>query len=141
MYEVKPHLTIGFHGCERSVRDHLLMNPEENKISQKPFDWLGHGLYFWENNYERALEWATNKMRHGKIKQPAVLGAVLSLGYCCDFLEKRFIDLLPYYFNLFKIATEFSGKKLPRNKDLNDDIHKDKLLRELDCATIEFMHS
>jgi hypothetical protein len=54
MYDVKPNLIIGFHGCEVSVRDALLKNPNEIKISQKPFDWLGHGLYFWENNYERA---------------------------------------------------------------------------------------
>ena len=57
MYDVKPNLIIGFHGCEASVRDSLLKNPNEIKISQKPFDWLGHGLYFWENNYERALQW------------------------------------------------------------------------------------
>ena len=61
MYDVKPNLLIGFHGCERGVRDQLLMNPNDYKISQKPFDWLGHGLYFWENNYDRALEWATEK--------------------------------------------------------------------------------
>jgi hypothetical protein len=56
MYDVKPNLIIAFHGCEVSVRDVLLENPNEIKISQKPFDWLGHGLYFWENNYERALQ-------------------------------------------------------------------------------------
>src|SRR5579871_2976738 len=80
MYNVKPNLIIGFHGCERSVRDLLLMNPNDYKISQKPFDWLGHGLYFWENNYDRALEWATDKKQRGKIAEPAVIGAVLSLG-------------------------------------------------------------
>jgi hypothetical protein len=63
MYDVKSNLVIGFHGCERRVRDQLLMNPNDYKISQKPFDWLGHGLYFWENNYDRALEWATDKKR------------------------------------------------------------------------------
>jgi hypothetical protein len=56
MYDVKPNLLIGFHGCDRMVRDQLLMNPNDYRISRKPYDWLGHGLYFWENNYDRALE-------------------------------------------------------------------------------------
>ena len=32
------------------------------------------------------------------------------------------------------------GKKLPVNRDLPRDQHKDKILRELDCAVIEYMH-
>ena len=85
MYDIKPNLIIGFHGCEASVRDALLNNPNEIKISKKPFDWLGHGMYFWENNYERALQWAKDKKSRGAIKEPAVIGAVLYLGVCCDF--------------------------------------------------------
>ena len=56
---------------------HYWMNPKDYKISQKPYDWLGHGLYFWENNYDRALDWATQKKHRGGIKEPAVVGAVL----------------------------------------------------------------
>ncbi|HEY4063541.1 MAG TPA: hypothetical protein VGM30_16655 [Puia sp.] len=141
MYDVKPNLIIGFHGCERSVRDQLLMNPNDYKISQKPFDWLGHGLYFWENNYEGALEWATDKKQRGGIKEPAVIGAVLFLGHCCDFLDKRYIKLLASYFDNMKSKYELLGKILPQNKDVRQDTHKDKILRHLDCAAIEFMHS
>ena len=86
MYDIKPNLIISFHGCEASVRDALLNNPNEIKISRKPFDWLGHGMYFWENNYERALQWAQDKKSRGAISEPAVIGAVLYLGVCCDFL-------------------------------------------------------
>jgi hypothetical protein len=32
------------------------------------------------------------------------------------------------------------GQDLPENRDLPHDRHKDKILRELDCAVIEFMH-
>ena len=141
MYEVKPNLVIGFHGCDRSVRDSLLMNPKDYQISQKPFDWLGHGLYFWENNYDRAFEWATQKKYRGGIKEPAVVGAVLSLGHCCDFLDKRFIETLAFYFSYMKPWYMVLGKQLPQNKDLTDDFFKDKLLRNLDCAAIEYMHA
>ena len=40
------------------------------------------------------MEWATDKKKRGGIVEPSVVGAVLSLGYCCDFLDKRYIKQL-----------------------------------------------
>jgi len=140
MYDVKPNLIIGFHGCEASVRDALLYNPNEIKISKEPFDWLGHGMYFWENNYERALQWAQDKIRRGTIEEPAVIGAVLYLGVCCDFLDRKYIQLLAQSFAAMEERYSESGKLLPSNKDLPNDPHKDKIMRHLDCAAIQFMH-
>lgn len=141
MYDVKSNLIIGFHGCDRNVRDALLMNPNDYKISRKPFDWLGHGLYFWENNYERALQWATEKKERGKIKEPAVIGAVLQLGYCCDFLEQKYTRFLAEYYGAMKALHKLVGKALPKNNDQSHDVHKNKILRHLDCAAIEFMQA
>jgi hypothetical protein len=50
MYNSKPGLLIGFRGCEVTTRDALLANPDIIRKSEKPYDWLGHGMYFWENN-------------------------------------------------------------------------------------------
>lgn len=141
MYSRRPNLVIGFHGCDKSIRDTLVRNPQIIKISEKPHDWLGHGIYFWENNLARAREWAIQKAKQGRIKEPAVVGAVIDLGYCCDFLDSGHIELLKnYYYAMEKIYKEI-GKPLPVNKDLARDEHKDKLLRELDCAVIEYMHA
>jgi hypothetical protein len=140
MYDVKPNLVIGFHGCDANVRDLLLKDPNKIVISREPYDWLGHGLYFWENNFERALQWAEDKKRRGKIINPAVIGAVLHLGYCCDFLEARFIRMIESYYHLMAAICRDNGKQIPKNEDLTYDKHKDKLLRNLDCSTIEFMH-
>ena len=35
---------------------------------------------------------------------------------------------------------ELAGKNLPENKDLPKDQFHDKILRELDCAVIEYLH-
>ncbi|WP_153800958.1 hypothetical protein [Foetidibacter luteolus] len=140
MYDVKPNLVIGFHGCDLSVRNALVNNPDEVRTSKQPYDWLGHGMYFWENNYERALHWATEKSKRGAPGKPSVVGAVLSLGYCCDFLDSKYISILQSYFTLMAAVYKAAGKKLPYNKDIPQDKHKDKILRELDCASIEFMH-
>lgn len=140
MYDVKPNLVIGFHGCDANVRDLLLKDPNKIVISRQPYDWLGHGLYFWENNFERALQWAEDKKRRGKIINPAVIGAVLHLGYCCDFLEAKFIRMIERYYRSMVAFCRDNGKEIPKNEDLTYDKHKDKLLRNLDCSTIEFMH-
>ena len=140
MYDVKPNLIIGFHGCDASVRDLLLKDPNRIVISREPYDWLGHGLYFWENNFERALQWTEDKKRRGKVINPAVIGAVLQLGYCCDFLEARFIRMIESYYHLMAAVCRDNGKQIPKNEDITYDKHKDKLLRNLDCSTIEFMH-
>jgi hypothetical protein len=126
---------IGFHGCDVSVRDQLLKNSDHIEKSEKPYDWLGHGMYFWENNLERARQWAKDKEDRGEIKEAAVIGAVLHLGNCCDFLDSSYIDLIAVYYDLMKINYQALGKPLPQNKNVKRDLYKDKLLRELDCRT------
>lgn len=58
MYSKPPHLTIGFHGCDQSVFDEIIKNNGKLRPSQNSYDWLGHGVYFWENNLDRAWEFA-----------------------------------------------------------------------------------
>jgi hypothetical protein len=140
MYNSRPGLLIGFHGCEASTRDKLLKIPDTIEKSNKPYDWLGHGMYFWENNADRALQWAKDKKKRGEINTPAIIGATLDLGYCCDFTDSRFISMIKTYHSLLALTYKEAGKELPKNKDLKIDKYKDKILRELDCKVIEFMH-
>lgn len=141
LYSASPNLIIGFHGCDEETRDKLLTNPNEIKISKQPHDWLGNGMYFWENNYERALQWAKDKQKRNEIKKPAAIGAVLQLNYCCDFLDSEYINTLKYYYSVMKTLYSNAGQPLPANRDLSSDKHKDKIFRELDCSVIEFMHA
>jgi len=140
MYDFRPNIIIGFHGCDLDIRNKLVNNPDNIEISKKPYDWLGHGMYFWENNYTRAMEWAAKRAAEGKIKTPAVLGAILQLGQCCDFLDSKFTNLINSYYLLMESEYAKAGKPLPKNIDSSDDPYEDKLVRKLDCATIEHMH-
>lgn len=141
LYSANPNLVIGFHGCDEETRNKLLTNPNLIEISKEKYDWLGNGMYFWENNYERALQWAKDKQKRKALKKPAVTGAVLQLNYCCDFLDTEYINVLSHYYNLMETLYNNAGKPLPTNKDLPSDNYKDKILRELDCSVIEFMHA
>lgn len=60
MYPAKPGLLIGFHGCEEAVRNDVIAGVRTLNPSQNKYDWLGNGIYFWENNYERALDFVRN---------------------------------------------------------------------------------
>jgi len=141
MYDFRPNLIIGFHGCDDEVKQKLINSSSSIQISQKPYDWLGHGMYFWENNQDRAMEWAVVKEKRGEIKTPSVVGAVLQLGYCCDLLDSRYVRLLKDYYALMVDSYKAMGQNLPENKDLKGDSHKDKILRVLDCRVIEYMHN
>ncbi len=140
MYSSRSNILIGFHGCDESARDELLTKPKNVKISEKPFDWLGHGFYVWENNYDRALEWAKDKQKRGKIKKASVVGVVFTLDYCLDLIDSEFIKMLSIYYRLMEKDFSYIGKDLPKNKDVKEDEHKDLLIRELDCAVIQYLH-
>jgi hypothetical protein len=140
IYRNRPNLTIGFHGCDETVRNELINNPNSIKKSQETYDWLGNGFYVWENNYERALQWAKDKKRRGTLETPAVLGVVYLLEYCLDFTDSEFVGIVSEYYELFKSELKVRGKSLPMNKNLPNDSYHDLILRELDCAVIEYLH-
>src|SRR5687768_4027338 len=94
IYSAEPGLIIGFHGCEKSVRDKVIADQTMLRASTNRYDWLGQGIYFWQNNYERALDFAIAPPGKQKFLQPAVLGAVLELGHCLDLMDKKWIDLV-----------------------------------------------
>ena len=139
MYHIRPNLIVGFHGCDEAVCNALLNNPNRIRISRERYDWLGNGMYFWENNYQRALDWANEKYQRGKIAHPAVIGAVIDLGYCCDFLNAEHIQMFRRSYERLAAHHKRIGRELYRNRDAVWDRHKNKILRELDCLVIENM--
>jgi hypothetical protein len=80
------------------------------------------------------------KKARGTLKTPSVVGVVYQLKYCLDFSDAKFISILSQYFALFKDDLEIAGKELPHNKNLPKDKYEDLILRELDCAVIEYLH-
>jgi len=139
MCDVRQRLVIGYHGCDESVRDALLNDPGNIRISKEKFDWLGQGMYFWENDCVRAMEWAKEKQRRGKIEKPAVIGAVLDLGHCCDFLNAEDLHRIRSFFKILVNSVGGVEEKIPENKDAPGDKSGNKVLRMRDCYVIESM--
>lgn len=143
MYSVLPHFVLGFHGCDRTVAEKVFSGKTELKLSDNDYDWLGNGVYFWENNPERALAFAQRikqypKISRGKIETPAVVGAIIDLGHCFNLLDSKFIQLLKVGYNIVSENIRQSGETMPQNTAI--DKNGDVLKRCLDCAVIEAVH-
>jgi len=103
---------------------------------------LGHGVYFWENSPSRALEFAEYLQQNpqkskGNIVEPAVIGAVIHLGFCFDLLDYGNLQLLKEGYNSLLAYNNISD--LPQNKEVKG--LEGLLLRELDCAVVETIHT
>jgi hypothetical protein len=136
MYSTRSGLILGFHGCDESVAMKVLTGEVRLKFSVNSYDWLGHGAYFWENSPSRAMEFAFALHSGGKIEKPAVIGAVIDLGYCLDLLDYDNLQLLKTGFNTMELTADKSD--FPENRAIGGI--GDLLLRDLDCAVIEALH-
>lgn len=144
MYSKRAGLILAFHGCDRTVRDKVVLGEEHLLGSDNDYDWLGHGIYFWEHSPERALDYAVllkdnpHRNKRNPIKDPAVLGAVIDLGLCLDLLESKSLKILKHTYETFKYTQEVAELSIPTNRPIAGS--KDLLIRELDCAVIQFLH-
>lgn len=137
-------IVLAYHGCDRSTAKEVIEGKKDLKISQNAYDWLGEGIYFWENSPRRALRWAEFLKSHprrtgSKIKDPAVVGAVIELGNCLDLTDQASLDLLKEMYKPFNDTMFAAGLPMPENKGSSED-DQDLLLRYLDCAVINFSH-
>ena len=134
MYRKLPNLVLGFHGCKREIYEKVVLGGEHLKASSNVYDWLGHGIYFWEQNYQRAYEWAYH--RYGNDAE--VIGAVIDLGNCLNMTDSASSEILRQGYVLLKFRCETIKTELPQN--IPSSKTKDVLLRNLDCAVIQQIH-
>lgn len=141
IYSSDQGLVLGFHGCEQSIRDQIISGQLMMKASHNKYDWLGSGMYFWQNNHERAMDFAKTSPGKKKIQFPAVLGAVFNLGHCLDLTDKYYIEHVRESYLVLMDTSIKANTPLPKNSPApgSPNLH-DKILRELDCRVIETLH-
>jgi hypothetical protein len=132
----QPFEIIGYHSCDREIGLRVLNGETHLLPSDNDWDWLGGGIYFWEQNPKRALDYAKevaegSQFNKGKIKTPFVLGAIIQLGNCLNLVESESLEILEAaYSGLEKMHTE-TNTPLSTNKGNN---------RKLDCDVIRYIH-
>jgi hypothetical protein len=132
----QPYQITGFHGCDKSIGLKVLNGEENLKLSTNKWDWLADGIYFWEQNPYRALDYAIDcangaQVHKGKIKTPFVIGANIALGNCLNLVEPRAVEAVEKAYADLKLVYENLGQELPKN---NNNV------RLLDCAVIRMLH-
>lgn len=134
MHQLAASFVLGYHGCEKAVGERILRG-EPFKQSNNDYDWLGPGIYFWEANPLRGLDFAreARKRRSSNIKQPFVIGAVISLGLCLDLSTSAGVEQVRTAYRSLAQSAAAGRVELPRNAP-------DGLMRRLDCAVIQMVH-
>jgi len=122
--------------------ENILAGRSALEPSENDYDWLGPGIYFWESDPKRALEWAQYKVAKKESDAPFVLGAVIDLGNCLDLMARNDLELVKSAYELLKTAHDTDPKlgPLPKNGK-GHEADGDLLLRRLDCAAIQVLHS
>lgn len=143
MYSTRSGLVLGFHDCDQHIDNAAISGKTTLVNSTNKYDWLGHGIYMWDNSPARAIEFAKSvKERSEKVISPiifpAVIGSVINLGFCLDLLDYENLSFLKSAHGFLDMFSTVSGMKTPKNK--KDGKSGDLLWRELDCAVVETLH-
>ncbi len=118
----------GYHGCTQALADELISGARSVDAwprSRNEYDWLGHGLYFWEHGPQRAREWSLANGRDG-----GVVGAHIQLGRCLDLADTRYTEILVDAFESVRELYEGLGQPLPVNEGKRNN---------LDCLVINYL--
>lgn len=132
----QPFQVTGYHSCERELGVAVLNGQKDLMHSSNAWDWLGEGVYFWEQSPKRALEYATEssqgtQFNKVQIKIPFVLGAIIELGTCLNLVNPESLYILREAYAGLDSLYKKLGKKMPVNKGA---------IRTLDCAVIKYVH-
>lgn len=118
-------VVVGYHGT-RFDRAREIIKSGEFIQSKNDYDWLGHGIYFWEYAPMRAWQWAREK--HGT--DAAVVEARIALGHCLDLTDIRFTGNLRAAYEGLREAYARTGIALPINR---------RKAPRLDCLVINYL--
>jgi hypothetical protein len=143
LYSALPSFVLGFHGCDQSVAETVLSGSQQLLLSRNKYDWLDEGIYFWENSPARAMQYATLLRDHPRkdgprIREPAVVGAIIDPGFCLNLLDAESLDTVRRAYDGFVRVLRRTDVQMPRNRRVG--VRRELLLRDLVCAVINFIH-
>jgi hypothetical protein len=135
LHRLTSAFVLGYHGCDKDAGERLLAGTAF-KPSSNDYDWLGPGIYFWESNPSRGLEFAVEASRRkgSTVRKPFVIGAVIELGLCLDLTSSSGLEWAKIAYDSLAGVTGAVGLNLPENRE-------DYLKRNLDCAVMRRLHT
>ena len=105
-----PFLVTGYHGCHIDAAKSIVSG-NGFRLSENGYDWLGKGVYFWEDAPNRAGEWARKKFgEHG-----VVIRASLDLGRCLNLLDTMHFDRIEQSYSEVLLHLNQLCLEIPKN--------------------------
>lgn len=124
-----PLVVVGYHGTSMEYAKRIIS--DGFKVSRNDHDWLGEGVYFWQDAPQRALEWSKNWYKSGKGKR-GVVKATVQLKDCMDLLDNDWNVTIQEASKAFLKKLEAEG--ITRR---NNDQKKGR--NRLDCAFYNYL--
>jgi len=135
---------VGYHGTGLTAALRIVNRVEHFHWSERDYDWLGRGVYFWEYAPKQALAWAKLRQRKYQKKKNktaederrateplAVVACMIRLGFCLDLTEPENVKYLGEIFESYKENLELAGEQPPKNY---------QHIRKLDRAVFEYAY-
>jgi hypothetical protein len=135
---------VGYHGTGLTAALRIVNRLEGFRRSQRDFDWLGEGTYFWEYAPKQALTFAKIRQRQYRKKRKktvydelrateslAVVACMIRLGFCLDLTEPENVEYVGKVFEDYKDMKALANAPLPKNR------HH---YRKLDCEVFNFAY-
>jgi hypothetical protein len=115
----------GYHGTS-AIKAARIVRQQTLESSENGWDWIGHGIYFWEGAPGRAWEWA--RKHHGS--ESAVVAVDIMLGACLDLTDVRFTSILQVAYHQITELYSKRAESAPENRGK---------ARYLDCLVINYV--
>ena len=136
------NLLVAYHGCDVATRDALVNGRTRLRPSSNPYDWLGDGIYFFERDWRRALQFAStsydrpqDQLTRLPIHNPGVVGAILCIERCLDMSTQDGIDeFAKAYRAMIEAGVSLRPNKAAHRRDI------DRVLRHLDRRVFNRLH-
>ena len=116
----------GYHGTSQTKAASILKNGF--LASDNDYDWLGTGIYFFQDAPMRAKQWAIEQHPN----EPAVICARIQLDNCIDLLDIQWFPVLKNIYNSFDDQYRSANRPLPKQNPSRSKAHR------LDCAFFNF---
>ena len=109
----------GYHGTSSSAAHSILK--EGFRISQNHYDWLGDGVYLFQEAPQRAWDWAFEW--HGD--EAAVLGAEFSTAECINLLDTGWNSFMADAYNSYLSFLNALGDQVPEQSGGNHRLDRE----------------
>lgn len=123
----QPLRVYGYHGTNKRSAQKIIARGFD--FSTNDYDWLGTGVYFFQDAHRRAAAWARERYPDS----PAVIRSELVLENCIDLLDISWSPIIKETYGMLVREYERANIPLPSQNPQRSKAHR------LDCAFFNYM--